>query len=203
MKEQKRENNVLQHLFQEVKQIPSQFSNSAKELMKINTLMVSALMLALGTILGFVFTVETGIPGAGNFGISVIAPQLVSALYGPAVGGIIGGLGDLIDCLLNGYAFFPGFFLNAILGQMIYGIVLYKKQLTLLRIIVSKILVAVLINLPLGTLWQSILYKKGFWPIFIASLIKQPVQIVVLGVLFYMFVSALKNAKVFEKMLNK
>lgn len=191
------------NVLQEMKELPGQFVNSAKELTKVNTLVVSALMLALGTVLGFIFTIETGIPGAGNIGISVIAPQLVSALYGPVVGGIVGGAGDLIDCLLNGYAFFPGFFLNAILGQMIYGMVLYKKDLTLMRIIVSKIMVAVLVNLPLGTLWQSILYKKGFLPIFWASLIKQPIQIVVLGLLFYMFVSTLKNAKVFQKMINK
>ena len=190
-------------ILQEVRELPGQFVSSAKELTKINTIVVSALMLALGTILGFVFTIETGIPGAGNFGISVIAPQLVSALYGPVVGGIVGGAGDLIDCLLNGYSFFPGFFLNAILGQMIYGMVLYRKKLTLMRIIVSKVFVAALVNLPLGTLWQSILYKKGFLPIFWTSLIKQPIQIVVLGLLFYMFVSALKNAKVFQKMVNK
>lgn len=186
----------------DLKDMPERFVSSAKELKSVKTLAVCAMMLAVGTILGYF---QIRLDNDKTIGISVIAPQLVSALYGPVVGGIVGGVGDVLDYILNPPAspFFPGYTLNAFLGQMIYGMVLYKKNLSLLRIIVSKVLVAVLVNLPLGSLWSWMFINKGYLAILTGKIVQQGIQIVVLGVLFYMFVSALKNAKVFQKLLNK
>ena len=184
----------------DVKDLPERFVSSAKELKSVKTLATCALMLAVGTMLGY-FSIK--LDNDKTVGISVIAPQLVSALYGPVVGGIVGAAGDILDCILNPKGpFFPGYTLNAVLGQMIYGMVLYKKNLSLLRILMSKILVAVLVNLPLGSLWSWMFISKGYFAILVGKIAQQGIQVVVLGVLFYMFVSALKNAKVFQKMQN-
>lgn len=184
----------------DVKDLPERFVSSAKELKSVKTLATCALMLAVGTMLGY-FSIK--LDNDKTVGISVIAPQLVSTLYGPVVGGIVGAAGDILDCILNPKGpFFPGYTLSAFLGQMIYGMVLYKKKLSLLRIIVSKILVAVFVNLPLGSLWSWMFISKGYFAILVGKIAQQGIQVVVLGVLFYMFVSALKNAKVFQKMQN-
>ena len=184
----------------DVKDLPERFVSSAKELKSVKTLATCALMLAVGTMLGY-FSIK--LDNDKTVGISVIAPQLVSTLYGPVVGGIVGAAGDILDCILNPKGpFFPGYTLNAVLGQMIYGMVLYKKNLSLLRILMSKILVAVLVNLPLGSLWSWMFISKGYFAILVGKIAQQGIQVVVLGVLFYMFVSALKNAKVFQKMQN-
>lgn len=185
----------------DLKDLPERFVSSAKELKSVKTLAVCAMMLAVGTMLGY-FSIK--LDNDKTVGISVIAPQLVSTLYGPVVGGIVGAAGDILDCILNPKGpFFPGYTLNAFLGQMIYGMVLYKKNLSLLRIIVSKVLVAVLVNLPLGSLWSWMFINKGYFAILTGKIVQQGIQVVVLGVLFYMFVSALKNANVFQKMLSK
>lgn len=193
---------ILSQVPKDIQDLPERFVSSAKELKSVKTLAVCAMMLAVGTILGY-FSIK--LDNDKTVGISVIAPQLVSALYGPVVGGIVGATGDILDWLLHPHMgpFFPGYTLNAFLGQMIYGMVLYKKNLSLLRIVVSKVLVAVLVNLPLGSLWSWIFVNKGYLAILVGKIAQQGVQIVVLGVLFYMFVSALKNAKVFQKLLNK
>ncbi len=179
------------------------FVYSASELKKVNTLVVCALMLALGTILGMLFSFK--ISDSKVVGISVIAPQLVSALYGPVVGGIVGMAGDILDCIIKPQGpFFPGYTLNAFLGQMIYGIVLYKRELTFPRILASKFMVALLVNIPLGSLWESILVgERAMSVIVLGKVVQQAIQIPVLGLLFYMFVSALKNAKVYYKLVNK
>ena len=175
------------------------FKNSASELKRVDTLVVCALMLALGTILGMLFSFK--INDSKVVGISVIAPQLVSALYGPVVGGIVGIAGDLLDCIIKPQGpFFPGYTLNAFLGQMIYGIVLYKRDLTFKRIVFSKLMVALLVNIPLGSLWQSILVGNAALNVIVLEkAIQQAIQIPVLGLLFYMFVSALKNAKIYQQ----
>ena len=192
---------ILSQVPKDIQDLPERFVSSAKELKSVKTLAVCAMMLAVGTMLGY-FSIK--LDNDKTVGISVIAPQLVSTLYGPVVGGIVGAAGDILDCILNPKGpFFPGYTLNAFLGQMIYGMVLYKKNLSLLRIVVSKVLVAVLVNLPLGSLWSWIFVNKGYLAILVGKIAQQGVQIVVLGVLFYMFVSALKNAKVFQKLLNK
>ena len=185
----------------DIKDLPERFQSSAKELKSVKTLVVCALMLAVGTVLGY-FSIK--LDSDKTVGISVIAPQLVSALYGPIVGGIVGAAGDILDCILNPKGpFFPGYTLSAILGQMIYGMVLYKKNLSLFRILVSKILVAVLVNLPLGSLWSWFFVNKGYLAILSGKIVQQTIQIPLLGLLFYMLVSSLKNAKVLEKMMNK
>ena len=192
---------ILSQVPKDIQDLPERFVSSAKELKSVKTLAVCAMMLAVGTMLGY-FSIK--LDNDKTVGISVIAPQLVSTLYGPVVGGIVGAAGDILDCILNPKGpFFPGYTLNAFLGQMIYGMVLYKKNLSLLRIIVSKVLVAVLVNLPLGSLWSWIFINKGYFAILAGKIVQQGIQIVVLSVLFYMFVSALKNAKVFQKLLNK
>lgn len=191
---------MLGQIPKDLRDLPERFVSSAKELKNVKTLAVCALMLAVGTMLGY-FSIK--LDNDKTVGISVIAPQLVSTLYGPVVGGIVGAAGDILDCILNPKGpFFPGYTLNAFLGQMIYGMVLYKKNLSLLRIMVSKVLVAVLVNLPLGSLWSWMFISKGYFAILVGKIAQQSIQVVVLGVLFYMFVSSLKNAKVFQKMLN-
>ena len=159
-------------------------------------------MLALGTVLGMMFSFK--IDDSHVVGISVIAPQLVSALYGPFVGGLVGAAGDILDCIINPKGpFFPGYTLNAMLGQIIYGVILYKKQWKLSRIFVSKIFVALLVNLPLGTLWSMMFVNKAYVVILTGKIVQQAIQIPVLGILFYMFVSALRNAKILQKIQNK
>ena len=129
---------LLGQVPKDLKDLPERFVSSAKELKSVKTLAVCAMMLAVGTMLGY-FSIK--LDNDKTVGISVIAPQLVSALYGPVVGGIVGAAGDILDCILNPKGpFFPGYTLNAFLGQMIYGMVLYKKNLSFLRIIISKIL---------------------------------------------------------------
>ena len=56
-------------------------------------------------------------------------------LFGPVVGGIMGGVADIIKYLLKPTGpFFFGFTFNAILGAVIYGVMLYKSRSALKNI---------------------------------------------------------------------
>ena len=68
--------------------------------------------------------------------------------------------------------FFPGFTFNAVIAGLIYGSVLYKKPVSITRILVAEVLVSFLCNILLGTLWLNILYGKAFFAILPARVVK-------------------------------
>ena len=115
-----------------MKQMKQQFVDSWHELRHLKTVVVTAMLIAVGIILGyFSITVTPYL----RIGFSFIANELTALLFGPVVGGVMGGIADIIKYLIkpDGPYFF-GFTLSAILGPVIYGIMLYKKPLSFPRI---------------------------------------------------------------------
>ena len=72
---------------------------------------------------------------------SFVVVSLGCAYYGPVVGMIAGGIIDSVGFLLAGYGepYFPGYLITAVLSGLIYGVLLYKRRPTLLRILLSLI----------------------------------------------------------------
>ncbi len=119
-----------------------------------------------------------------DFGFVPIS--LAGAMFGPVWGGIAGGLSDIAGMLFNskGMAFFFGWTLNAILHGVFYGLFLYKKEKTLLRISLCVLIKGIVIDLILGSIWGAMfrggLHLIGFviWERMLQCLIKIPVEIV-------------------------
>ena len=72
---------------------------------------------------------------------------------------------DLLGFFLfpKGFPFSPGFTISAAIGPMIYAFILYKKRLSLGRLITANLAVTVLVNVGLNSLWLYILYDQAFW----------------------------------------
>ena len=108
--------------------------------------------------------------------------------YGPVVAGLMAGTGDVLKYFLfpQNAGFFPGFTLNAILGGVIYGLFFYRQKITVWRVFLAKLTVVLVVNIFLGTLWNSILYGQGYWGILPARVIKNLMQLPVdVGTLIY------------------
>ena len=95
---------------------------------------------------------------------SFVVVSLGCAYYGPVVGMIAGGIIDSVGFLLAGYGepYFPGYLVTAVLSGLIYGVLLYKRRPTLLRIIVVRLIINYGSNVLLGSVWKSMLYGKGY-----------------------------------------
>ena len=172
------------------------FKESYKELKKLKTLLVTALLIALGIILGQ-WSIQ--ISQSMKIGVSFIATQMTAVLFGPVVGGIVGGVADVLKFIIKPTGpFLIGYTISAILGPVIYGVMLYKKPITLWRILLSKAVVAVLVNLLLGTYWSYLYFGAAFWAAIPAKLIQQLIQVPVQSLIFYLVMMALKKAKVFQ-----
>ena len=177
-------------------QMKKQFADSFEELKNLRTLVVTALLIAIAVVLGF-FSVQ--LTENLKIGFSFIANELTAMLFGPVVGGIMGGIADIIKYLLKPTGpFFFGFTFNAILGAVIYGVMLYKKPISFKRILASKIVVAIVVNVFLNTYWLSMLYGNAFMAILPPRLIKQIIMVPIQSIMLYAVVEVLAKAKVFS-----
>ena len=179
--------------------LKQQFVDSYRELKKPNTLVLLALLIALGIVLDYFGSLQ--VTENVKIGISFVANQLAAALFGPVAGGIMGGIGDVLKFIIKPTGAFSILWtLNAIVGPVIYGIMLYKKKLTFVRIFASKAVVAVIVNIGMHCCWMYLLYGKALMAILPTKCVQQLIQVPIQSVIFYLFVKALEKTKVFKQL---
>lgn len=109
-----------------MKQLLTNFKNSALEFTHLRSLVTAALLLALRVILSVFVSIQ--ITESVRISISFICSVMIGALYGPVMGFVTGGLGDIIQFLIKPTgAFNPGLTLDACIAGLIYGLFFYGK----------------------------------------------------------------------------
>jgi len=112
-----------------------------------------------------------------------LATSMVSMFLGPVLGGINAAISDVVGYFLfpSGNPFFPGFTLSAFITGLVYGVFLYKKEKTIVRITLAVLVVSVVVDLGLNTYWLSILLDQAWRTFFVARLIRTgimfPIQV--------------------------
>lgn len=178
-------------------QIKKQFADSFEELKSLRTIVVTAMFMAIGIVLGAMFTIQIG--SFLKIGFSFIANEMTALMFGPVVGGIMGGLTDIIKYIMKPTGpFFFGWTFNAILGAVIYGTILYHRPVSFKRILIAKIIVAVLVNMVLGTYWLQVMYGKAFFAILPGRALKQLIAVPIESLLFYIVAKTLSKTKAFK-----
>lgn len=156
----------------------AQLIDSASALKKTKTLVRCALLLAAQTVLGLVAAIWIGPTIRISFGYLVAAATAM--LFGPVPAMINSGLADLFVYILQPAGpYFPGFTLSAMLSGLIYGFFLYNRDKTKLsQVLGAKLVIDILINLLLNTLWLNILYgdKYAFFVTLPSRALKNLVQ---------------------------
>ena len=119
-----------------------------------------------------------------SFGYLATAANAV--LLGPVPAALGAMITDLLVFLIKPTGpFFPGFTLSAGLGGLIYGLVLYKREVKLWRVLLAKLLIDVLVNILLNTLWVKMLYGNAFFALLPARALKNLIQYPVDVLLLY------------------
>ncbi|WEV41014.1 folate family ECF transporter S component [Lactobacillus sp. ESL0681] len=135
---------------------------SSKKLLKLdlNELVLLGIIVAMQIILGR-FSFGTS---AVHVGLKFIGSVLLGYLFGPVWGAVGGGIGDLISSAIFGNqgGFFVGFTISAMLEPMIYGCFFYQKPVKVWRIVLATLMVTLIINIGLNTLWLHILYSLDY-----------------------------------------
>ena len=164
----------------------SRWRQSAAEFRRPRIVVICGMMCALAVVLSMVASIELG-PYL-RIGFSGLPNQAVAYLYGPVVGGIFGGVLDIVKYLIKPTGeFFPGFTVSAILGGVIYGAMLYKRRATLQRVFLAQLIVKVFVNIGCNTLWLKILYGQGLFAILPARVVSNAVMLPVdTAIMFFM-----------------
>ncbi len=159
---------------------------SLRELKSLRTVTFCGVMCALAVIISSVATIRLG-PYV-KVGFSGLPNHMVEFLFGPAVGALFSGVLEVLKYVLRPDGpYFVGFTVSAVLGGIIFGSMLYRRPLTIWRVLAAQVLVKTIVNLGLNTLWLVILYRKAVWVIFparlTANLIRLPVDTVIMYLL--------------------
>ena len=173
------------------------FLSSSQELKKVPVLAVCAMFAALALILNSVASINIG-PYI-KIGFSAIPNQLVDYLFGPVTGSLFAGILDIVKYVMKpDGAFFFGFTFNAMLAAFIYGCFYYKKKLTLRRVLLAKLIVVLVVNVLLSTLWLDMLYGKGFLVLLPARAVKNLIMWPIDSMIFFALTRLIEQTGVFR-----
>lgn len=152
-------------------------------------IILAAILLAMLIILSRFLSIKTPIL---KISFAFIPTLLCAIWLGPKWSVLLNVLGDVIGATLFPTGpYFVGYTISTVLAGLIYGLLLYKKEADtytdkqfILRVILAVCIVAILVNLGLNTLWNSITSGKAFLVLLgtrvVKELIMVPIRILVI-----------------------
>lgn len=101
-----------------------------------------------------------------KIGFSFVPIVVAAIFYGPAAGGLVAAIGDVISFILFPVgAYFPGFTLTAFLTGIVFGW-FFRKKVTVWNAVLAVLVVQGLISQCFNTYMISVLYGSPFLPLF-------------------------------------
>lgn len=146
------------------------------------TITIAAMFIALSVILNF-FNLPVSNIIEIQFNFLPIAAA--GAMLGPLVGGLSGGIADVLGYFVKptGY-FFPGFTLSAAITGIIFGIV-FRKGATFKNVVIGQILNTVIVGMLLTSLWLTMMFGPSFHAVFAARFLKELILLPINIGIFY------------------
>ena len=136
---------------------------------------------------------------------SFLVISLGCYVYGPAVGILVGFANDTLGFLISSFGepYFPGYLITAMLSGLIYGTLLYRQRITVLRLVVVRLIINYGSNVLLGSVWKAMLYGKGYYYYFTTGLIKNttmlPIEVLLMALMFQLALPALARSGLLPK----
>lgn len=165
------------------------FKAQLANLCKVQNLCICGFLIALYVVLSF-----CNIPISNTLEIRIgflafIAGGMVG---GPVMGFTVGFLGDVLNCLVRGFPYFPGFSVSYALVGALCGLILYRSRLTKMRA-VGCALVEYVISITLTSTWLYLMYGTPIQVLFTTRLIKCTLNFFVNIVIIYIFLEAFQK----------
>jgi len=165
------------------------------QMRKTRVLVFMGLFIALEVILTRFFAIQTPIVRIG-FGFLPIA--LSAIMFGPVVGGITAMLADIIGMMIAPKGmYFPGFTVSAFITGAVYGLFLYKKNNSVLRVFFAVLTITLIVDLGFNTVWLTMLTGNAASAIIVPRLIKcaimLPVQVLMVHAAWRYIVGSIQH----------
>ncbi len=167
------------------------------ELKNIRSLVIAALLCAIAIIMEK-FQIPV-IPGVLEVAFSFIVISLCSFLTGPILAIPCGIIVDIVGALINGYSFFFGYTLSAVLGALIYALFLYRAPLSFGRIAMARLTVNLFVNVIVGSIWRTMMFGLPYvYYLLIAgvkNLLLLPLEVFIMAFFIRAMLPSLKRLK--------
>lgn len=164
---------------------------AAKESKKLQNIVFTAILISLALVLETFGKAIPFKPFGRHINLSFLPLALISMMFGPIMGIGSGAISDTLGYFIfsEGYPFFPGYTLSAMLASLIYSLFLYRTRLSLLKIFTSRFLVNMIINALIGSFWLSIIVSSStFYAFLVAGLLKNiimlPFEVAIMYIMF-------------------
>jgi len=158
-----------------------EFANVIK---KPQTLSVCAMLIAVNVVLGQ-FTLP--ISDSVRIGFGFVTVPVVSMLYGPLAGCVMGMLQDVISLMIKPTGgLIIGLTLNAGMMGIVYATFFYKKKISFVKVLTAQIVVVCVINIILNSIALAPVVGNGMVGILPGRLIKNIVMLPVQTMIMYL-----------------
>lgn len=165
---------------------------------KNKKIILAGLLLAMSIILSRFLSIKTPIV---TIGFSFVPTMLCAIWLGPKWTILINVLADLIGATLFPFgSYFIGYTITTAVAGAIYGWLLYKKEENtytdkqfVVRVILASILVTIIANIGLNTLWISITTGKAFMVLISARIVKEVIMIPIKVIVILFLEKALRK----------
>jgi len=169
---------------------------------KSKKIIITAIFLAMNIILSRFLSIKTPII---KISFAFIPTMLCATWLGVKWTVLLNVLGDIIGATLFPTGpYFVGYTISTLISALIYGLLLYKKDENtysekqyIARIIISVVLVALIVNIGLNTLWTSITSGKAFLVLLGTRSLKQLITVPI-HIIVFLFIE-----KILRKPFNK
>ena len=171
------------------------WKQSLEELKDIKVVVFCGMMAALAVALSLVATVNIG--QYIRVGFSGLPNRVVDDLFGPSVGVVFGAALDILKYIIKPTGpYFPGFTLTSAMGSVIFGSILYRRKLTIQRVLMAEILIKVVCNIILNSIWLKLLYGQALLALLPGRLLSNAVMLPIDTALCYAVLRFVRPAAV-------
>ncbi len=178
------------------------FISSYKEMKHVRCITLTAMFGAISIIFGMFFTIMLW--DFLKVGFTFLPNEFVYYLFGPFVGIIYGGTLDILTYLVKPMgSFFPGFTISAMLTGLLYGVFLYKKPLSIWRILIVNLLRSIFIDLILNTFWLTLLYGNTFIGMLPLRALKLLIMLPVETILLFVVIKSVEASGILKLLKSK
>jgi len=167
------------------------FKNSYKELSHLNCVILLGMFAAISIIVGRLLSFYP-IPTM-RISFTFLPNEFIYYLFGPSVGAIFGGVLDILNFIVspNG-AYFFGFTLSGILTGILFGLILYRRPVSLFRIFIATLIRVLIIDLIFNTYWLTVMYGDSFIALLPARAIKNFIVLPIESIMLFGLIKSIE-----------
>lgn len=174
------------------------FKQSAKELKNTKVLVMTAMLIAIYIILYVFCSIRVSESLEIRFQSAVLG--IIGYLFGPVVGGISGGVGDILKLAIKPTgSIIIGMTISEVLRGVLYGVCFYKSKVTFLRVLITVTISSVVINMLLNTFWLSSYLGTSFLGLFSVRAVKELIMLPIQVAIYYTLLKTFTKVKILDK----